>query len=268
MTTRRWGALAAGLILLGFVAACLGAPWLAPYPPDAVDLTQLRVAPNAAHWLGTDDLGRDVLSRLLFGGRVSIFIGLTAAIVGTGVGALVGATAGYLGGAIDNVLMRVTDVAFAIPTLPLAIVLGSYAGDKMLSMVIIIGALSWMTTARVIRGEVLTIREAGYVEAARSLGQRGPTMLARHVIPNVAGSLIVSATLGVGNAILVESALSFLGLGVQPPVPTWGNMLTDAQATMATKPWLTIFPGIAILIVILCVNVCGEALRPSRQRTV
>ena len=265
MTSRRRGAWVAGAVLLAFTGLCLGASLVAPFPPDAVDLTQLRVAPNRAHWLGTDDLGRDVLSRLLYGGRISILIGLTAAIVGTSLGAAVGATAGYLGGAIDNILMRATDVAFAVPTLPLAIVLGSYAGDKLFSTVLIIGALSWMTTARVIRSEVLTIREAAFVDAARGLGQRGPAMLARHVIPNVAGSLIVSATLGVGNAILVESALSFLGLGVQPPVPTWGNMLTDAQGTMATKPWLTLFPGMAILLVILCVNVCGDALRPSKR---
>ncbi|MBM4188068.1 MAG: ABC transporter permease [Gemmatimonadetes bacterium] len=251
--------------LVTLAAVCFAAPWIAPYPPDAVDLTQLRAAPSAAHWLGTDELGRDVLSRLLFGGRASLALGVLAALLATAVGAGVGATAGYLGGGVDNLLMRLTDVALAIPTLPIAIVLGAYAGNSLPALIAAIAALSWMTTARVVRGEVLTLRETGFVAAAQGLGQSRYGTIRRHLLPNTAGVLAVSATIAVGNAILVESALSFLGLGVQPPTPTWGNMLTDAQATMATRPLLTVFPGLAILLVILGVNLCGEALRPRTR---
>lgn len=242
---------------------CLAAPLLAPYQLDAIDLANLRRPPSRGHWLGTDDLGRDVLSRMLFGGRISIAIGLLAALVGTGLGTLVGATAGFFGKRLDNVLMRLTDVAYAIPTLPLLIVLSAYSNAALLSMVLIIGGLSWMATARVVRAEVLTIREMAYVEAARALGAGSGSMILRHTIPNVVGPLIVGATLAVGNAIVIESSLSFLGLGVQPPVPTWGNMLMDSQATMATKPWLTIFPGAAILLVVLAVNFIGDGLRDA-----
>ncbi|MGE0440594.1 MAG: ABC transporter permease [Gemmatimonadales bacterium] len=246
------------VMLLG--AACFLAPFIAPYPMDAIDLASLRQPPSAAHLLGTDDLGRDVLSRLLWGGRISIVIGLLAALLGTALGALVGSVAAFFGGRTDNVLMRITDVAYAIPTLPLLIVLSAYAGATVGPMVIIISLLSWMATARVVRGEVLSVRERPFVEAARCLGARSSRLIARHVIPNAVGPLIVGATLAVGNAIMVESSLSFLGLGVQPPTPTWGNMLMDSQATMATKPWLTIVPGTAILLVVLAFNFLGDAL--------
>jgi len=184
----------------------------------------------------------------------------------------VGALAGYFGGRLDNVLMRVTDVAYSIPALPLLIVLSSYAQGAVASMALIIGLLSWMATARVVRGEVLAIRETAYVEAARSLGATHRRVLLRHVLPNTLGPIVVGATLAVGNAIVVESSLSFLGLGVQPPTPTWGNMLMDAQSTMASKPWLTIFPGLAILLIVLAVNFIGDglqdALDPTDRRSV
>lgn len=243
--------------------ACLAAPLLAPYPMDAIDLAAVKQAPGRLHWMGTDDLGRDVFSRLLFGGRISIVIGLLAAVAGTGLGAVVGAVAAFYGRAVDNMLMRVTDVAYAIPSLPLLIILSAYSKAAIVSMVLIIAGLSWMATARVVRAEVLTIREMAFVEAARVLGQGSGSTILRHVLPNTLGSLIVGATLGVGNAIMIESSLSFLGLGVQPPTATWGNMLMDAQSTMATKPWLTVFPGGAILIVILAVNFVGDGLRDA-----
>ncbi|MCH1572186.1 MAG: ABC transporter permease [Longimicrobiales bacterium] len=249
------------VVLIGLL--CLAAPLIAPYDFDQIDLTNIREAPSVSHVMGTDDLGRDLFSRILYGGRVSILIGLLAAIIGTGFGSLLGAVSGYYGGRVDGTLMRFTDVVYSIPTLPLLIVLASYTQAGALSMASAIGVLSWMTTARVVRGEVLKIRAMEYVEAARSLGATNARIIARHVLPNAAGPIVVGATLAVGNAIILESSLSFLGLGVQPPTPTWGNMLMDAQATMATQPWLSIFPGLAILIVVLAVNFLGDGLQDA-----
>ncbi|MEQ8330937.1 MAG: ABC transporter permease [Longimicrobiales bacterium] len=252
------------LAVVGLLSlACAAAPLLAPYEFDAIDLTSIRAAPSWEHLMGTDDLGRDLFTRVLYGGRVSILIGVLSALLGTGIGAAVGAAAGFYGRVVDNVLMRITDVAYAIPTLPLLIVLASYTEATATSMALVIGFLSWMTTARVVRGEVLSIKEMAYVEAARSLGASNLRIIGRHVLPNAMGPIVVGATLAVGNAIIVESSLSFLGLGVQPPTPTWGNMLMDAQATMATKPWLTVFPGMAILLTVLAVNFIGDGLQDA-----
>jgi peptide/nickel transport system permease protein len=250
-------------VVATLAAACAAAPFLAGYAFDAIDLSAIRQAPSWDHWMGTDDLGRDLFARILYGGRISILIGLLSAVIGTGLGTLVGAVAGYFGGRTDNVLMRLTDVAYSIPTLPLLIVLASYTQAAAGSMALIIGLLSWMATARVVRGEVLAIKQMAYVEAARSLGASHGRILLRHVVPNALGPIVVSATLAVGNAVIVESSLSFLGLGVQPPTPTWGNMLMDAQATMATEPWLAIFPGAAILLVVLSVNFIGDGLQDA-----
>lgn len=244
-------------------ALCVAAPVIAPYDFDQIDLASIREAPSMAHVMGTDDLGRDLFSRLLYGGRVSILIGLLAAMIATGFGSLLGAISGFYGGRVDGMLMRFTDVVYSIPTLPLLIVLASYTQAGAVSMAIAIGVLSWMTTARVVRGEVLKIRAMEYVEAARSLGATNARIILRHVLPNTAGPIVVGATLAVGNAIILESSLSFLGLGVQPPTPTWGNMLMDAQATMSTQPWLSIFPGLAILVVVLAVNFLGDGLQDA-----
>jgi len=252
------------LVAVAVVSAlCLAAPLLAPFDFDAIDLGNIRTPPTRGHWLGTDDLGRDLLTRILYGGRVSILIGLAAATIGTGLGSLVGAVAGYHGRWVDGALMRLTDVVYSIPTLPLLIVLASYTSAGAASMAVTIGLLSWMATARVVRAEVLKIRATEYVEAARSLGATNVRIIARHVLPNAVGPIVVGATLAVGNAIILESSLSFLGLGVQPPTPTWGNMLMDAQATMATQPWLSIFPGAAILVVVLAVNFLGDGLQDA-----
>jgi len=248
-------------------AMCAAAPLLTGYEFDAIDLGSIREAPSLDHWMGTDDLGRDLFTRILYGGRVSILIGVLSAVIGTLLGSTVGSVAGFYGGRLDNVLMRTTDVAYAIPTLPLLIVLASYTAATGGSMALIIGLLSWMTTARVVRGEVLSIKEMAYVEAARSLGATDWRILFQHILPNAVGPIVVGATLAVGNAIIVESSLSFLGLGVQPPTPTWGNMLMDAQATMVTKPWLTIFPGMAILLVVLAVNFIGDRLQDALDPT-
>ncbi len=242
---------------------CASAPIVAPFPFDQIDLSNLRQPPGPEHWLGTDELGRDLFTRLLYGGRVSILIGLLAAVIGTGCGSAVGSLAGYFGGRVDGLLMRFTDVVYSIPSLPLLIVLASYTRASVGAIAVTIGALSWMTTARVVRGEVLKIRAMEYVEAARGLGVSNTRIILRHVLPNAMGPIVVGATLAVGNAIIVESSLSFLGLGVQPPTPTWGNMLQDARSTMETEPWLSIFPGTAILIVVLAVNFLGDGLQDA-----
>lgn len=253
--------------VLALTAVCMAAPLIAPYQFDAIDLGGIRQMPSLTHWMGTDDLGRDLFTRILYGGRVSILIGILSAIIGTGLGSLIGSVSGFYGGRVDNLLMRLTDVVYSIPTLPLLIVLSSYSQAVVSSMALIIGLLSWMPTARVVRGEVLAIKERAYVEAARSLGAKNLRIIFRHILPNAIGPIVVGATLAVGNAIILESSLSFLGLGVQPPIPTWGNMLMDAQATMATKPWLTIFPGLAILLVVLSVNFIGDGLQDALDPT-
>ena len=260
-------AVIASVVFILMAIACFAAPLIAPYEFDAINLKAIRQPPSVGNWLGTDDLGRDLLTRILYGGRISITIGLLSALVGTGLGALVGAIAGYYGGTVDNLLMRFTDVAYSIPTLPLLIVLSSFTNSAVPLMVLIIGFLSWMPTARVVRGAVLSAKEKEYVEAARMIGAPDKVIIWRHILPNIAGPIIVGATLGVGDAIIIESSLSFLGLGVQPPIPTWGNMLMDSQATMASKPWLTIFPGFAILLIVLAVNFMGDGLHDALDPT-
>jgi len=195
------------------------APLIAPYDAEAINLGSIRLPPSFTHWMGTDDLGRDLFTRVLFGGRISILIGVLSAVIGTGLGTLIGAVAGYYGGWTDSVLMRFTDTAYSIPTLPLLIVLSAYAQAAVLSMILIIGFLSWMTTARVVRSKVLSLKEMDYVEAVRSLGASHRRILMRHIVPNALGPIIVGVTLGVGNAIIIESSLSFSGsvFNLRPP---------------------------------------------------
>lgn len=265
--TRHRLAMVSVVVLALAALVCAGAPVISGYEADEIDLGSIREAPSMEHWMGTDDLGRDLFTRVLFGGRISMLIGVLSAGIATGLGAVVGSAAGFYGGRIDGLLMRITDIAYSIPTLPLLIVLSAYSQAAVSSLVIIIGFLSWMPTARVVRGEVLSIKEKEYVDAARSIGATDLRLLLRHILPNAAGPIIVGGTLAVGTAIMIESALSFLGLGVQPPTPTWGNMLRDSQATMASEPWLTIFPGLAILVVVLAVNFLGDGLNDALDPT-
>ncbi|MGD0006020.1 MAG: ABC transporter permease [Anaerolineaceae bacterium] len=260
-------AVLASIVFILIALACFAAPLIAPYKFDAIDLSAIREPPAIAHLMGTDDLGRDLFTRILYGGRISILIGIFSAVIGTGLGTLVGAIAGFYGGPVDNILMRFTDIAYSIPTLPLLIVLSSFSSSAVPTIILIIGFLSWMPTARVVRGSVLSAKEKEYIEAARMIGAPDGVIIWQHILPNVAGPIIVGATLGVGYAIITESSLSFLGLGVQPPTPTWGNMLMDSQATMAQKPWLTIFPGMAILIIVLAVNFIGDGLHDALDPT-
>ena len=264
---RHKAAVISGIVLIVMIIVCFGAPWIAPYEFDAIDLRSTRQPPSLDHLMGTDDLGRDAFTRLLYGGRISLTVGIFAALVATTIGAVLGAVAGFYGGGTDNVLMRFTEVIIAIPSLPLLIILSSYTQASVVVIILIIGLLSWMATARIVRGSVHSVKRQDFVMAARMMGCRNATIIGRHIIPNVMGPIIVGATLGVGAAIIIESSLSFLGLGISPPTPTWGNMLQDSQSTMATKPWLTIFPGLAILITVLCINFLGEGLHDALDPT-
>jgi len=264
---RHKAAVLSGIELIVMIIVCFGAPWIAPYEFDAIDLRNTRQPPSLDHLMGTDDLGRDAFTRLLYGGRISLTVGIFAALVATTIGAVLGAVAGFYGGGTDNVLMRFTEVIIAIPSLPLLIILSSYTQASVVVIILIIGLLSWMATARIVRGSVHSVKRQDFVMAARMMGCRNATIIGRHIIPNVMGPIIVGATLGVGAAIIIESSLSFLGLGISPPTPTWGNMLQDSQSTMATKPWLTIFPGLAILITVLCINFLGEELHDALDPT-
>jgi peptide/nickel transport system permease protein len=258
-------ALASVVILLLIAIITLAAPLLAPYPFDEQDFNLLGMpnAPDGVHWLGTDHLGRDNFTRLLYGGRVSVQVGFAAALVATAIGTLIGAVSGFFRGWTDSVLMRATDVVLSIPPLPLILLLSGLMRPSIPALVIIIGALNWMSTARLVRGQFLSLREREYVEAARALGVSDLRLIWRHMLPNAAGPLIVAATLAIGHAILVESALSFLGFGVQPPTPTWGNLLNFARQWLDSAPWLAIPPGIMIFVTMLCVNFLGDGMRDA-----
>lgn len=254
-------------VLTILVIICFLAPLIAPYKFSSIDLRNTKQPPTLKHLMGTDDLGRDLFTRVLYGGRISLSIGIFAALVATAFGTLVGSLAGYYGGRLDNVLMRFADVAFSIPTLPLLIVISAFTKSSVPIMIFVIGGLSWMATARVVRGSVLSLKQQDFVVAGRMIGARNSRIIFRHILPNVIGPIVVGATLSVGGAIITESALSFLGLGVQPPTPSWGNMLQDSQTTMASKPWLTVFPGLAILITVLCINFIGDGLQDALDPT-
>jgi peptide/nickel transport system permease protein len=255
------------IVFIIMAVGCFGAPFFAPYEFDDIDLSNIRRPPSVGHWMGTDELGRDLFTRILYGGRVSILIGILTAIIGTGIGSVLGAVSGFFSGWLDNVLMRFTDIAYSIPTLPLLIVLSSFTTAGISSMILIIGFLSWMQTARIVRAQVLSIREKDFVTAARMVGVPNAKTIFRHILPNSLGPIIVGATLAVGGGIITESSLSFLGLGVQRPTPTWGNMLMDSQTYMATQPWMTIFPGVAILLIVLAVNFIGDGLHDALDPT-
>jgi peptide/nickel transport system permease protein len=241
------------------------APWISPYAPDAIDLAGRRAAPSMAHWFGTDDLGRDLLARVLFGARVSLAIGILAAALTVALGAGVGMVAGWAGRWIDAALMRVADAILAVPRLPLLMIASVILRPGIVTLILLVAAVSWMETARVVRAEVRSLATRGFVEAGRAMGASAVQSILRHILPNVVPTLVVATTLAVGRSILLESAMSFFGVGVQPPTASWGNMLYQAQATMATEPWLALFPGAAILISVLTVNALGEKLNLHRS---
>ncbi len=249
-----------GALVLGAVLA----PALAPFAVDALDLANRRAAPSPLHWFGTDELGRDVMTRVLFGARVSLAIGLVSALVSAAIGAAVGATAGYAGRVVDDILMRVTDAMLAIPRLPLLMITAAVLQPSVPVLVLLVGLAGWMETARVVRAEVLSLAARDFVAAARAMGATPLRVVLRHVLPGVIPAAAVATTLAVGRGILLESALSFFGVGVQPPTASWGNMLYQAQTTMTSEPWLAIFPGAMIFVTVLACNAVGDAIGAAR----
>ena len=243
--------------------AALAAPWLAPYAPDALDLANRRAMPSTAHWFGTDELGRDLLSRVLFGARVSLAVGLLSALV-AGASASASGRGRLTGGVVDAVLMRLTDATLSVPRLLLLMVASAVLQPSIPMLVLLVGMVGWMETARVTRAALLTLREQEFV------GRRAPARASTlrvgvtHLLPVAAPAIAVAATLAVGRGILLESALSFFGIGVQPPAASWGNMLYQAQTTMSTEPWLALFPGACIFVTVSAVNALGERMSARR----
>lgn len=254
-----------GLIVLTALAIlCYGAPWLAPYPDNQQDLLLGATGPSAEHWLGTDELGRDFLSRLLFAGRVSLSVGIGVGVLSTLLGVLLGSLAGYLGGWIDEVIMRIVDLFLIVPAIAiLALALRGF-GSSPLTIVLVLSGLGWTVIARVARSQVLSLREKEFVDAAIVLGASTLRVLVRHMIPNLAGVIAVNVSLAVAAAIITESTLSFLGFGVQPPESSWGNMLSQAAGLLGTPDvHLLVVPGLFILVTVLAVNFIGDGLRDA-----
>ena len=258
----RLAVVATAFLILAVLLAAL-APLVALRSPDEIDLLNQLIGPSREHPLGTDETGRDVWARLVYGGRVSLAVGLLAMAIGIAIGTCVGAAAGYFGGWTDALLMRLTDGMLVVPTFFLALIVLAMFGPSSANVVLVIGLTQWMVVARVVRSEVLRTVPQEFVTAARALGAADRRIIWRHVLPQAAPSIIVAASLGVANAILTESALSYLGLGIQPPTPTWGNMLSGAQNFIWNKPDLALYPGAMIFLAVLAFNSLGDALRDA-----
>jgi peptide/nickel transport system permease protein len=250
------------LVVLVFVLSIF-APWIAPYNPSQIDIENILVGPSLSHPLGTDDLGRDVLSRMLWGGRISLEVGFVAVGIATIIGIILGSLAGYYGGWLDTIIMRFVDIMLSIPTIFLVLTVIAILEPNIINIMIVIGLTSWMEPARLIRGEFLSLKEREFVVAARALGASDNRIMLRHILPNGLSPILVSATIGVGVAILIESGLSFLGLGVQPPTPSWGSLLSSGKDNIEIAWWLSAFPGLAILLTVLGYNLLGEGIRDA-----
>jgi len=250
------------MIIMLLLLAIFG-PMISPYDFESIDLSNMKAPPSWEHIFGTDDLGRDIFTRILYGGRISLLVGFASAFTAVFFGIMVGALAGFYGKILDNVLMRFTDMMMTIPTLPLLIVFSTLLKGSVGNIILLMVLFSWMSTARLVRGAVLTFKQQEFIEAARALGVNSGRIIFRHLLPNAMAPAVVSATLMVGGNIIWESSLSFLGLGIQPPTPSWGNMLSGAQDYIYTVPWLAIWPGLFILITVLGFNFLGDGLRDA-----
>ncbi len=268
---RHPGAIFASIVLALLVLSIVLAP-LSPYDPEISSMSEQLQPPSLQHPFGTDPLGRDLLTRVLYGGRISLAVGLMVVVITLLIGVPIGAVAGYFGGWVDNMLMRITDAALSFPPLLVLIMLSAllreidvpfFQRNNVLTIAFVIGLLSWMTVARLVRATYLAIREKEFVLAANCIGANSFRIMIRHILPNAIGPIIVEGTLEVGYAIMEESGLSFLGFGIQPPTPSWGNLLSNAQEHMTRHPWLAIFPGIMIFITIIAVNYIGDGLRDA-----
>ncbi len=260
---RRKGAMVGLAVIVIVVFAAILAPWIAPHDPIQQSWSAVRKAPSAAHWFGTDEVGRDILSRILYGARASLLAGVMSVAIAIGIGVPVGLLAGYLGGIVDAVISRITDAMLACPFLILAIALAAFLGPSLTNAMIAIGVTATPIFVRLTRGQVLATKSEDYVEAARAVGNPHWRIAARHILPNVMPQLLVQATLTVATAIIAEASLSFLGLGQQPPAPSWGSMLNTAQRFLANAPWMAIFPGLAIFVSVLSFNLLGDGFRDA-----
>jgi peptide/nickel transport system permease protein len=254
----------AGLVIIAALAsAALFAPLIAPYEPTKIDVYNVLSPPSASHPFGTDELGRDVFSRMIWGSRASLKVGFLAVGIAISIGILFGSIAGYYGGKVDAILMRFVDIMLAFPAFFLILAVISIVEPSISTIMIVIGLTGWMDVARLVRAEFLSLKERDFIAAAKALGASDLRLIFRHIIPNALSPVFVAATFGIAGAILTESGLSFLGLGVQPPEPSWGNILTSGKDNITVAWWLSLFPGIAILITVLSYNLIGEGLRDA-----
>ncbi len=259
---RRNRALTIGVVVIVFFSlAAIFAGVCAPYDPAGIDQDSLLMPPSLRHPLGTDSLGRDLLSRMIYGARISLAVGLIAVGIATLLGLVLGCVAGFYGGLIDSFIMRLVDIFLCFPTFFLILAVVAILEPSIFNIMVIIGLTSWMGTARLVRSEILSLKEREFIQAARAIGASNVRIMLRHLLPHAMGPVLVSATLGIGSAILLESGLSFLGLGVQPPVPSWGNILIESKSTLGIAWWITLFPGLAILATILGFNLISEGLK-------
>ncbi|MDQ6953062.1 MAG: ABC transporter permease [Mariprofundaceae bacterium] len=249
------------LIVLSISLLAVFAPWLAPYDPTHIDVRSILLAPSWEHWCGTDTLGRDVFSRMLYGARISLAVGFVAVGLSMLIGVALGAWAGYAGGKVDTMMMRLTDMVLCFPTFFLILAVIAFLEPSIWNIMIVIGLTSWMGVTRLVRAEFLSLKGREFILAAKSLGVSPLRLIWKYLLPNAMGPIMVSAVLGVAGAVLVESGLSFLGLGVQPPDPSWGNILTDGKDNIQLAWWLSLYPGLAILFTVLGYNLLGEGLR-------
>jgi peptide/nickel transport system permease protein len=260
---RNRAAIVGGIIVLLFVATAILAPWLSPYPPNEGDLTKRLKAPDREHLLGTDPLGRDVLSRVIYGARISLQIQIVAVVIAMFVGTILGMVGGYYGGTFDNLIMRLMDILLAFPGIFLAIAVIAVLGPGLTNLMLAAGVYSIPQFARIVRGSVLSLKEKEFVEAARAVGENDFNILLRYLLPNSMAPIIVQTTLRMATVLLTASGLSFLGLGVQPPTPEWGAMLSNARAYLITAPHVATVPGLAIMLVVMGFNLFGDGLRDS-----
>jgi peptide/nickel transport system permease protein len=250
------------IIVVIFILAML-APIIAPYDPNAINVKAILLEPSASHLMGTDGLGRDVLSRMLYGGQISLLVGLVAVGISTAIGILLGALAGYYRGWVDTLIMRLVDIMLSIPSFFLILAVIAFLTPSIINIMIVIGLTSWMSVTRLVRAEFMSLTQREFVQASRTLGAKDARLIFRHLLPNSLTPIIVSSVLGVASAVLMESGLSFLGLGVQAPQASWGNILTDGKEYIQFAWWLSLFPGMAILITVLGYNLLGEGLRDA-----
>lgn len=256
-------AVAGLVIVLALFALSILTPVIAPYDPSAIDVDNILMPPSAQHLFGTDDLGRDVFTRMLYGAGISLKVGFVAVGIATIIGVLLGAIAGYYGGMVDLIIMRFVDIMLCFPSFFLILAVIAFLEPSIFNIMAVIGLTSWMGITRLVRAEFLSLKERDFVLAARAMGASSPRIIFLHILPNAMTPVLVAATLGIASAVLTESALSFLGIGVQPPTPSWGNILTLGQSTLGVAWWLSLFPGMAILITVLGYNLLGEGIRDA-----